>query len=212
MIAISTIRAVGQTSGGANGSVSESIEAYTAWLTQTGKARSTVSSAERLLTNIVYATMGCDCIDQFDADITKQFIAHQVQHRYADKTIRTQVAELKRFSKWLVRSGRFASDPLASVHFHADECESIDRVQVRFQRLFKMLEHVSNSRFGVTLEMLHEACCEVSKVCERTIRRDVDLLVSIGAILKERNPSVDLILYKANPMSSFLHGIEAKQT
>ena len=187
--------------GSTDNSVSIAIEAYTSWLSQSGKSEGTVSMAKRFLNAIVFDVMGCDEIDQLDADITLQFIEHQENHGYAGKTIRSQLAELKRFSKWLVKSGRFNTDPIANLKFDIDENESVDRAQVRFVRLFKMIELVSNSRFGVTLEMLREACCEVSSVCIRTIRRDIDLLVAIGAIRKDREASVDLILYKSNPIS-----------
>lgn len=190
-----------QTSAGTDNSVTESIREYSSRLAQSGKSDRTVSNVKKLLTAIVYEVMGCDGIDEFNADITMQFIEHQEEHGYAGKTIRTQLAELKRFSKWLVQSGRIKSDPIANLTFEVDEFESAARVQVRFQRLFKMIEFVSNSRFGVTLEMLNEACSEVSTVCLRTTRRDAYLLVSIGVFRKDRNPSFDLILFKANPLS-----------
>ena len=182
-------------------SVAGAIADYTSWLSESGKAEKTVDNAKRFLYVVIFEVMGCDTIDQLDADITAEFIEHQERHGYAGKTIRTQLAELKRFSKWLVRSGRIMSDPIANVTFEVDDTESTNRAQVRFARLFKMIVFVSNSRLGVTLEMLHETCCEVSTVCIRTTRRDVDLLVSIGALRKDRDASVDLILYKANPFS-----------
>lgn len=182
-------------------SVAQAIADYTSWLSESGKAAKTIENAKRFLHAVVFDVMGCDTIDQLDADITLQFIEHQERHGFAGKTIRTQLAELKRFSKWLVHSGRIKSDPIANVTFEADDEESIDRAQVRFQRLFKMIEFVSNSRLGVTLEMLNEFCCEVSNICLRTTRRDVNLLIAIGALRKARDASVDLILYKANPLS-----------
>ena len=190
--------------------VTQAIEGYTSWLSQSGKSISTVSNAKKLITTIVYDVMGCDRIDEFNADITLQFLEHQEEHGYAGKTIRTQLAELKRFSKWLVRSGRIKSDPIAKLTFEVDEAESADRAQVRFQRLFKMIEFVSTSRFGVSPKALNDLCCETSHVCERTTRRDIDLLIAIGAFRKEiacgafrkdRASRLDSITIKLNPFS-----------
>lgn len=195
-----------QSTAGTDGSnvetVTQAIEAYTSWLTSTGKASSTVRQAEQLLTAIVWEVMGCDRLDQFDADITVQFLENQVKHGYAGKTIRTYISELKRFSKFLVRSGRIKSDPIADLMFEVDEAESVERAQVRFQRLFKMIEFVSNHRFGVTPEAINKHCCETARVCERTTRRDIELLVAIGAFRKEDRASrLDATVIKLSQFS-----------
>ena len=191
--------------GTTDNSVAVAIEAYTSWLSQAGKASSTITNAKRHITAIVCDVIECDRIEQLDTDIVVQFIEHQENHGFAGKTIRTQLAELKRFSKWLVRSGRIKSDPIASVTFEVDEDESTERAQIRFQRLFKMIEFVSASRFGVSLEDINRACCEDRQVCLRTTRRDVDLLVAVGTFHKDRHSRfdrgtrLDSIKIKLNP-------------
>jgi hypothetical protein len=190
--------------------VKQTIEAYTSWLSRSGKPDKTVSNTKKLLIAIVFETMGCDHIDEFNADITVQFIEQQQEAEYASRTIKTQLFELKRFSKWLVSSGRIKSDPIANMTFEVDESESADRAQVRFQRLFAMIEFVSNSRFGVSPKAINDHCCEVSHVCERTTRRDIDLLIAIGTFRKEitdgsfrkdRASRSDSITIKLNPFS-----------
>jgi hypothetical protein len=182
--------------------VQQTIETYTSWLTKSGKSERTVYHVRRLLNAILFDVMGCDVAEDLTLEITEQFLEHQQDHDYAGKTIRTQLAELKRFSKWLVRSGRFKSDPIANLKFSVDEGESVDRAQIRFQRLFRMIEYVANHRFGVTPTDINKHCCETAHVCERTTRRDIELLVAIGAFSKEDRASrLDAIRIKLSPFN-----------
>ncbi len=182
--------------------IKQTIEVYVSWLTESGKSNLTVRRADQLLTAIIYDCMGCDFVHELDLAITEQFLEHQEDHGYAGKTIRTQIAELKRFSKWLVHSGRIKSDPIAKLTVEVDEAESVDRAQLRFQRLFRMIEYVANNRFGVTMVEINKHCCEMAHVCERTTRRDIELLVAIGAFRKEaRTCRLDAIVIKLNPFS-----------
>lgn len=182
--------------------IKQAIEAYTSWMTESGKSESTVDHVRRLLTAVVFDVMGCDVAEDLTLEITEQFLEHQQDHDYAGKTIRTQLAELKRFSKWLVRSGRIKFDPIAKLNFTVDEAESVDRAQVKFQRLFRMIEYVANNRFGVTMVEINKHCCETAHVCERTTRRDIELLVAIGAFRKEdRTSRLDAIVIRLNPFS-----------
>ena len=155
-----------------------------------------------MLTAVVFDVMGCDVAEDLTIEITEQFLEHQQTHDYAGRTIRTQLAELKRFSKWLVHSGRIKSDPIAKLTFEVDEAESVDRAQVRFQRLFAMIEYLSNNRFVATMVEINKHCCETVRVCERTTRRDIELLVSIGVFREEpRTCRLDAIVIRLNPFS-----------
>lgn len=187
-------------------SVAQAIGGYTSWLSKSGKADRTIIQAYRVLTAI-FDVMGLESIDQFDADITQQFLEHQARHGYSGRTIATQLSELKRFAKWLVSSRLFQSDPIASVFWHLDEddqAEAVDRAQERFQRLFRIMEYVSSCRFGASHDDIYRACNDVTSVCLRTITRDTKLLASVGILRKEEHTGTERIVYKANPFNRIL--------
>ena len=192
--------------------VGESLESYLSWMSKNGNSEKTVDDRRRSLSKTL-VELGIYSADQLNAELIQHWIdSKSFEHSF--KAINSNLNSLKHFSNWLLSSGRLSVDPTAGHKFQIDaDDSSIERFQHKFQRLFRIIEYVSTCRIGATLELVHEHQCELWKICERTTRRDLDLLMIVGFITKERYDSVELVLYKTNPFSRFqLETKRAKKT
>lgn len=200
MIAITTNR-IAHLGDHSSGSVADAIKDYCHWLQSNGRAESTARHEKRLLETVLVEVMGCECLEHFDEAATVGFCENQETNGYASRSIENHLYSLKRFSKWLFENGRIDQDQIASLSWQIDESEFNDRAQVRFVRLFKLIEVASGYRFGATFEVLYDDINAVCPSSDRTIRRDLKLLTSLGILRKQRNESLGLLVWVANPLS-----------
>ena len=179
-----------------------SLDVYLSWMSKSGNSEKTVEGRRKSLSRTI-DELGINCIEQLTSEQVQKWIEYRADQGSASRSVKSRLLELQHFCKWLSTSGWILSNPIAGFHFEVDDSESIDRFQLRFQRLFLAIQYISTCRLGATLEMINELQSGLSHVCLRTTRRDMDLLTTLGIVRKERVDTVDLVLYRYNTLSGF---------
>ena len=187
-----------------------SLDAYLASMKESGRKQSTIGKSHRCIADF-FRDCDMDLFDDLNRDIFEQWVDSKSDQGFTTKSINSIVASVRTFAKWCVSTGKLSKDPLAGMTIEIDYEETIDRHQVRFQRLFKTIESLSSLRYGASLEMVHESQLELGNICLRTTLRDMQLLQNLGMVYRERNESIDMLVYKLNTNNQLIQSFSLKR-
>lgn len=194
-----------------NAALIPSLDVYLASMEQAGRKQSYIDKSQR---NILEIFQECDIdrIEELTTSHVEQWIESKSDQGFSTFSINSIVSSLRTFLRWCVTAGKLLTNPLAGLaSINIDHEETIDRHQVRFQRLFKTIESLSSLRYGASLEMVHESQLELGNVCMRTTLRDMQLLQNLGMVYRERNQSIDLMVYKLNTINPLIQSFSVKR-
>ena len=187
-----------------------SLVAYLASMKESGRKQSTIDKSRRSIVDVI-RDCDIDRIEDLTTSHIEQWIESKSDQGFTTHSINSIISTLRTFLRWCVTTGTLPVDPLAGMTIEIDCEETIDRHQVRFQRLFKTIESLSSLRYGASLEMVHESQLELGNICLRTTLRDMQLLQNLGMVYRERNKSIDMLVYKLNTNNQLIQSFSVKR-